>query len=416
MLAQDVAELLASLALVVGAQRAVAGASAVLDAGALHAALPLLQPLSLSPATRHDLRARPGLLAELRRGLVVILGLPTEPPPQQLLRITPQSGTRFWWWPPSPFISSSLRSQNCPRSATCFAEPGGTGSWPRRSRPALPTWRLRWLSSALPERRLPFGRTILAQLVSSAANRLSPGGLGGVGVNVRYLQRSGLTTAESVAAVTLVNVVGFIVHVLALAACAGLLADAAVEPVHLPPRWTILAVILTVTTLAGAVFWSPLGRARLLPVIRQATHGLLAVLRHPAQAVLVFGAAASVTGGYVLALLCALYAFGARPAFLDVTAAYLAGAAIGSQPDSRRAGRDRGGARGRSPPFRRSRRPGRRGRAGLPPRHVLAADSPGAPGCACTAPRRSPVNGPEEVAGRYEWRLAGRTPSGQLLP
>ena len=43
-----------------------------------------------------------------------------------------------------------------------------------------------------------------------------------------------------------------------------------------------------------------------------------------------FGAAASVTGGYVLALLCALYAFGARPAFLDVAAAYLAGAAIGA--------------------------------------------------------------------------------------
>jgi uncharacterized membrane protein YbhN (UPF0104 family) len=41
-------------------------------------------------------------------------------------------------------------------------------------------------------RPLPLGRTTMAQLASSVANRLSPGGVGGMGVNVRYLERSGL--------------------------------------------------------------------------------------------------------------------------------------------------------------------------------------------------------------------------------
>jgi undecaprenyl-diphosphatase len=179
-------------------------------------------------------------------------------------------------------------------------------------------------------RRLPFGRTVLAQLVSSVANRLTPGGTGGVGVNIRCLQRSGLTTPESVAAVTLVNVAGFIVHVLALAAVAGLLAGRAVEPVRLPHRGAVLIVFLAVTTLAGALFWSPLGRARVLPAARQAAQSLLAALRHPTQAILVLGGAAGVTGSYVLALLCSLRAFGATPPLLDVAAAYLVGTAIGA--------------------------------------------------------------------------------------
>lgn len=129
---------------------------------------------------------------------------------------------------------------------------------------------------------------------------------------------------------TLTNVAGLIVHSLALATVAGLLAGAATEPVHLPQRWAILVVVLVVTTLAGILFWSPLGRARLLPVAREAMQSLLAALRHPTQAVLVFAGAAGVTGGYVLALLCALRAFGAGPPLLDVAAAYLAGAAIGA--------------------------------------------------------------------------------------
>jgi uncharacterized membrane protein YbhN (UPF0104 family) len=49
--------------------------------------------------------------------------------------------------------------------------------------------------------RLPLGRTILAQLAASTANRLTPAGLGGAAVNVRYLTVSGATTATAVAGV-----------------------------------------------------------------------------------------------------------------------------------------------------------------------------------------------------------------------
>src|SRR5450755_3230594 len=49
----DLAELLSSLAILAGPDRAVSSAAAVIGAQALAAAVPLLQPLALSAATRH---------------------------------------------------------------------------------------------------------------------------------------------------------------------------------------------------------------------------------------------------------------------------------------------------------------------------------------------------------------------------
>jgi glycosyltransferase 2 family protein len=179
-------------------------------------------------------------------------------------------------------------------------------------------------------RPLPLGQATLVQLASSVANLLAPGGLGGIGVNTRYLERSGLTRAESVAAATLTNAAGVVLHVGAFAVLAGVLLGTGIEPVDLPGRWDLLVAIVAATTLAGIVFWSPIGRHRLLPPAREAARSLLASLRHPGQAALVFAGQAGLTVGYVLALSFSLYAFGAAPSLLDVAAAYLAGAAIGA--------------------------------------------------------------------------------------
>lgn len=67
LLATDVAELLASSCLVVGVERAVAHAATVIDAVGLAGAESRLRPWALSGATRAAHKARPGLLAELRR-------------------------------------------------------------------------------------------------------------------------------------------------------------------------------------------------------------------------------------------------------------------------------------------------------------------------------------------------------------
>jgi undecaprenyl-diphosphatase len=66
LLANDIAELLASSSLLVGIDRAVGNPLAIVGTTALASALPRLRPWALSGATRTALQSRPGLLEQLR--------------------------------------------------------------------------------------------------------------------------------------------------------------------------------------------------------------------------------------------------------------------------------------------------------------------------------------------------------------
>src|SRR6185369_11558405 len=79
----DLAELMASLAVLVGADRAVSGATPVIGARGVAAAAPLLQPLALSAATRHSIAQHEGLLKKTRSAAAAADGSAD----QQLARI-----------------------------------------------------------------------------------------------------------------------------------------------------------------------------------------------------------------------------------------------------------------------------------------------------------------------------------------
>ena len=74
LLATDVAELLASSSLYVGADRAVAQAVSSVDRATLSRALRRLRPWALAGATRTALKSRPGFLEELRSRLAAAVG------------------------------------------------------------------------------------------------------------------------------------------------------------------------------------------------------------------------------------------------------------------------------------------------------------------------------------------------------
>jgi tRNA A-37 threonylcarbamoyl transferase component Bud32 len=80
-LADDVAELLVSLAHVVGAERALAGALAGLGPEVVGAALEQSQPSKLSMQTRDTLRADPALWDDLRRQATASRSSPGGPAP-----------------------------------------------------------------------------------------------------------------------------------------------------------------------------------------------------------------------------------------------------------------------------------------------------------------------------------------------
>ena len=73
-MALDVAELLASLAAIIGADRAVASAAAVIGPNGVAAAVPLLQPLALSAGTRRAVSRQDGLLTRTRAAAAAASG------------------------------------------------------------------------------------------------------------------------------------------------------------------------------------------------------------------------------------------------------------------------------------------------------------------------------------------------------
>lgn len=68
------------------------------------------------------------------------------------------------------------------------------------------------IMGAVPQ-RLPLWPTVLAQGASSFVNRASPGNVGGMALNARYLQKCDVEPTAGVAAVGVNTVVGTAVHV-----------------------------------------------------------------------------------------------------------------------------------------------------------------------------------------------------------
>ena len=110
----DLAELLASLAITAGADRAVSRAAAVIGAQQLAAAVPLLQPLALCAATRHAIAREDGLLAATRSAAAAASELSAQPlarlqrvRPRTLLTIAAFAGAFYFVLPQLADVSSS---------------------------------------------------------------------------------------------------------------------------------------------------------------------------------------------------------------------------------------------------------------------------------------------------------------------
>jgi len=118
----DVAELLASLAVLTGEDRSASAAVEVLGAQKVARSLPLLQPLGLSAATRRAVKGQDGLLTRTRATAAAASG--QEPPelvrvqrvrPRTLLTIAALAGAFYYLLPQLADVGSSwhaLQSAN----------------------------------------------------------------------------------------------------------------------------------------------------------------------------------------------------------------------------------------------------------------------------------------------------------------
>jgi glycosyltransferase 2 family protein len=326
--AGDVAELLASLACLVGADRAARSATGVLGVEAVAQALPLLQPAALAAATRADLKARPGLLAEVRERAAAATG--SDPPPlEPLTRVRP--GTLLLLLA-GGFAVHLLLPQVGELRQTLDALQAARWSWLAIG---LVLSAAGYLAAAVAQLGavdppLALGRTTLVQVASSFANRLTPASLGGMGLNARYLQQAGMERPSAVDAVAVNTAAGALVHVLGLLVAAVLIGRARLGTAHIPKGWPALVGLVAALVIGGLALWSPAAQRRVVTPTLRAGRELAAVLRRPGKAAQLLGGSAGVTLTYALTLACSLAAFDAHLALASTVAVYLAGSAVAS--------------------------------------------------------------------------------------
>ncbi|MGI5480819.1 lysylphosphatidylglycerol synthase domain-containing protein [Streptomyces lavendofoliae] len=394
-LRMDIAQLLTTLGLRVGAKRAVAAAVEVLGPDKVADCLPLLQPIALSRSTRATLRrlarersqrereavlaaseaakrVRPEDHAEQgdqdrradrkavraqkqaeKRALDEAMDEVREEDllaqiRQQVLRIRPQAPVepvRLERIRPRTLISLIagaiavyfLLSQiaEAPLSVSTIAE----ADWAWISA-ALLFSALSYVAAAMsllgfvPE-RVPFGRTVIAQVAGSFVKIVAPAAVGGVALNTRFLQRSGVRPGLAVASVGASQLFGLGAHILLLLSFGYLTGTEKTQ--DFTPSRTVIAGLLTVAVLVLVVTAVPGLRkfvsTRLRSLFAGVVPRMLDVLQRPVKLLTGIGGMLLLTGAFVLCLDASIRAFshGAQPlTYASLAVVFLAGNALGS--------------------------------------------------------------------------------------
>ena len=326
----DLAELMASLATLVGADAAVTSAAAVMGGGELAAAVPLLQPLALSAATRHAVAQHEGLLAETRSAAATASGGTGQElariqrvRPRTLLTIAALAGAFYFILPQLAQVGSSWHAIQSAQWAWVPV--------------VIAMSALTYLASAVSllggvPGRVPFWPTVLTQAASSFINRVSPANVGGMALNARFLQKSGVEPAAGVAAVGLSALAGAIVHGILLVFFFAAASRSLTHAFKLPSASKLLLILAVLAALIGLLLATRRGRrfaaTRVLKALRSASASLRRVAASPVKLALLLGGSALVTLAYVGGLAASVQAFGGGAGLAAIGAVYMAASAI----------------------------------------------------------------------------------------
>ena len=324
----DVAEMLCTLAMIVGADRAVRTGRRVLGVRTLGRALPVLQPVALSTPTRRAMRKRRDLMVHLRDALVEIR--PDADTEQiKLERIKPRTLIMIVVGGIAAYVLLSQLAQVdlVTLLSTASLEWMAIGVIAAIITYPAAAWSL---SGFVPE-RLKLNRTVLAQVAGDFATLVSPPTLGAVAINLRYLTKSGLHPALATASVGVSQVAAFAVHIVLItgfAIAAGTQADFTFDP----PPWAVIAAVM-VALLAISAFAVPIVRryvfGRVRPLLREVIPRLVTVAQRPTKLLEGIGGILLLNLGYIITLVACVRAFDGDLNIAAIAVVYLAGATIG---------------------------------------------------------------------------------------
>ncbi|KJY27335.1 membrane protein [Streptomyces katrae] len=386
-LRMDVAQLLTTLGLRVGAERSVASAVSVLGPDTVADCLPLLQPIALSRSTRATLRRQARERADRQREAVlessraakaareaagtaeasgtsaaaerkaekkalddalegareedllslirkqVLLIRPQAPvEPARLERIRPRTLVSFIAGAFGAYFLLTQLAHVDFATIVSQARWGWVGA-------ALAFSALTYVAAAMsllgfvPE-RVSFLRTVIAQVAGSFVKLVAPAAVGGVALNTRFLQRAGVRPGLAVASVGASQLFGLASHILLLLAF-GYLTGTEKTPEMTPSR-TVIAGLLTVAVLVLVVTAVPFLRKFVVTRVRALFAGvvprMLDVLQRPQKLTTGIGGMLLLTGCFVMCLDASIRAFGGGEtlSYASIAVVFLAGNALGS--------------------------------------------------------------------------------------
>ncbi len=328
-LANDLTELLCAMAVRVGPARAVEAAAVSVGYPALIGVLPRLQPVALSSATRAEVAGEEGLLARLGEEIRRAAGVDAVPL-AQLERVKPRTVLLVVM---SGFAVYALLPQLANASDVAQEISQAQIWWVAAAVLASAVTYLgaaTSLTGATPD-RMPWTSLAVAQVACQFANFATPAQVGGMALNVRFMQKHGSDPPVAVAAVGLNAVTGLVVHLAlfgAFAYWAGTQDAFAFEW----PLATIL-VVAAVVVVAGLITLAiPVGRHfvrdRLLPILGRAVVGIRDISRNPLKIAFLLGGALLLSAAYIAALACSVAAFGLEVPLASVGVVFLASSAV----------------------------------------------------------------------------------------
>ncbi|NEY33873.1 TIGR00374 family protein [Streptomyces sp. PRKS01-65] len=396
LLRMDVSQLLVTLGLRVGAERAVASAVSVLGPDAVADCLPMLQPIALSRSTRATLRrlareraqrereavleaSRQAKQARLEAAGADAEAVSLEKPDKKAVRAEQRAEKRaideaveeareedlltqirhevLRIRPQAPIEPARLERVR-PRTLISFIA-GAIGAYFLLTQlthiefgPLIANAEWGWVIAAVlfsagsyfaaamallgfvPE-RVPFLRTVAAQVAGSFVKIVAPAAVGGVALNTRFLQRAGVRPGLAVASVGASQLFGLGCHILMLLAF-GYLTGTEKTP-SLSPSRTVIAGLLTVAVLVLVATSVPFLRKFVVTRVRSLFAGvvprMLDVLQRPQKLVTGIGGMLLLTACFVMCLDASIRAFGDESTSISIASVavvFLAGNALGS--------------------------------------------------------------------------------------
>ncbi|MFF7641207.1 lysylphosphatidylglycerol synthase domain-containing protein [Streptomyces canus] len=380
LLRMDVAQLVTTLGLLAGAERAVASAVSILGPDTVADCLPMLQPIALTRSTRATLRRLARERAQREREAVLEASQQAK---QARLEEAPEDARPVLEKPDKKTVKAEARAEKRaideaieesreedlltqirhqvllirpqapveparlervkPRTLISFMA-GAIGAYFLLTQlthiefgPLIEHAEWGWVAAAVlfsacsyfaaamallgfvPE-RVGFLRTVAAQVAGSFVKIVAPAAVGGVALNTRFLQRQGVRPGLAVASVGASQLFGLGCHILMLLSF-GYLTGTEKTP-SLSPSRTVIAGLLTVAVLVLVVTSVPFLRKFVVTRVRSLFAGvvprMLDVLQRPQKLITGIGGMLLLTACFVMCLDASIRAFGSQGASLSI--------------------------------------------------------------------------------------------------